>query len=317
MDNFFNNQRIVDLIWKRKMHFVIIACIAIVLSAVFSGPFFIPPQYKSIARVYPSNIIIMSDESRTEQMLEILNSDDIKFKMFEAFKLNEVYDVSADYPHFKTAMFGIYAKRVNIQKTPFETAKISVSDTDPIRAAAMCDSLIAFYNNKVGNMHRIKHKEMLDIYEKRIAKKHKELQHYKNSLDSIRTTSGIISQEQQTPEATRGYMNALIAGKTKDKSYAANKLEDIYQNLSKYGSDEYLYAQKFEATLASIIEFNLLYDEHLSEYEKKISYSHVVEKPFPADKKSYPVRWLIVLFSTVSAVFVALLTFLVLDHQKA
>jgi len=42
----------------------------------------------------------------------------------------------------------------------------------------------------------------------------------------------------------------------------------------------------------------------------------VVEYPVPADKKSYPVRWLIVAFSAFSAVFVALLVFLVLDYRK-
>jgi uncharacterized protein involved in exopolysaccharide biosynthesis len=42
----------------------------------------------------------------------------------------------------------------------------------------------------------------------------------------------------------------------------------------------------------------------------------VVESPFPSDKKSYPVRWLIVVFSAFSAVFLALLVFLVLDYRK-
>jgi uncharacterized protein involved in exopolysaccharide biosynthesis len=41
-----------------------------------------------------------------------------------------------------------------------------------------------------------------------------------------------------------------------------------------------------------------------------------VEKPFAADKKSYPVRWIIVMFSLVSAVFMAMLVFLVLDYRK-
>jgi uncharacterized protein involved in exopolysaccharide biosynthesis len=55
---------------------------------------------------------------------------------------------------------------------------------------------------------------------------------------------------------------------------------------------------------------------YLSEYEKDITYAHIVEHPFPADKKSYPVRWLIVTLSTFSAVFLALLVFLVLDYRK-
>jgi uncharacterized protein involved in exopolysaccharide biosynthesis len=61
---------------------------------------------------------------------------------------------------------------------------------------------------------------------------------------------------------------------------------------------------------------NTLYEINLSEYQKNITYSHIVESPFPSDKKAYPVRWLIVLFSAFSAVFFALLVFLVLDYRK-
>jgi hypothetical protein len=44
--------------------------------------------------------------------------------------------------------------------------------------------------------------------------------------------------------------------------------------------------------------------------------AHVLSFRFAADDKSYPVRWLIVVFSAFSAVFVALLVFLVLDYRK-
>jgi uncharacterized protein involved in exopolysaccharide biosynthesis len=42
----------------------------------------------------------------------------------------------------------------------------------------------------------------------------------------------------------------------------------------------------------------------------------VVEYPFAADDKSFPVRWIIVAFSAISGVFLALLVFLVLDYRK-
>jgi len=36
----------------------------------------------------------------------------------------------------------------------------------------------------------------------------------------------------------------------------------------------------------------------------------------PADKKSFPVRWMIVALTTLSALFLALLIFLVIDYRK-
>ena len=63
MNNFFDNQRILTLIWKRKFHFIIVGVIAVILWAIFSGPTFIKPKFKSTARIYPSNISEMSEES--------------------------------------------------------------------------------------------------------------------------------------------------------------------------------------------------------------------------------------------------------------
>ncbi len=87
MNDFFDNQQIFLLIRKHFLHFVIIGVIAVVLSAIFSGPAFITPKYKSSARMYPVNLATMSTESESEQMLEIINSNDIKFRMFDAFRL--------------------------------------------------------------------------------------------------------------------------------------------------------------------------------------------------------------------------------------
>ncbi len=314
MDNFFDNRRILNLIWKRKFHFVIVGIIAIVLSAIFSGPAFITPRFKSTARLYPTNIWTLSDESETEQMLEILNSNDIKFKMFDAFNLDQAYKINKEDPQYLTYMFDMYNTFVSTSKTEFETAEIKVVDEDPQRASDMCDSIISYYNNKVGELHKAKEKEMVDITARELTKKYKELAVYGHKLDSIRKASGIISFEKQLPELTRGYMNALANGR--GNSADTKKIEKLYNNFSANGTQIVAMERNYNRTVNAIDSLTLVNQEHLAEYEKNITYSHIVEYPFPAVKKSYPVRWLIVAFSTFSAAFLALLLFLVLDYYK-
>jgi hypothetical protein len=54
----------------------------------------------------------MSEESETEQLLEVINSVDIKLKMFEAFPIwTEVYKVSKDDP----AIFDLHAWNIQRQ----------------------------------------------------------------------------------------------------------------------------------------------------------------------------------------------------------
>lgn len=314
MENFFDNRRILNLIWKRKFHFIIIGLIAIVLSAIFSGPTFITPKYKSTARIYPTNLWTLSNESETEQMLEVLNSNDIKFRMFDAFDLDQVYEVSKEDPNYITYMLDIYNTNVSLSKTEYETAEIKVMDENPNRASNMCDSIIHFYNQKVRELHKAKDKEMVDISYKALNKKHEDLSTIEIKLDSIRKATGILSFNEQVPELTRGYMSALANGR--GNASDTKKIEKLYDNFSLSGSKAAVLENQYNRTIHVIDSLTNVYEKYVVEYEKDITYSHVVEYPFPADKKSYPVRWLIVVLSTISAVFIGLLAFLVLDHNK-
>ncbi|MBN2635970.1 MAG: hypothetical protein JXR61_06850 [Prolixibacteraceae bacterium] len=314
MNNFFDNQRILTLIWKRKFHFVIIGIIAIILAAIFSGPTFIKPMFKSVARVYPTNIGTISEESETEQMLEVMNSNDIKLRMFDAFELGTVYKIPKEDPHYLSYMFDIYNKYVKTSKTEYETVEISVMDYQPERAKVMCDSIIHFYNQKVGSMHKAKSWEMVQISQKLLDIKHREFDSLKVQLNNIREESGIFNFTEQSPEITRGYMTALNTGKASTTD--GKKIEKLYNNFAEKGSDITWLEKQNRKTVRQIDSLAYLHEVYLMEYEKDITYSHIVEHPIVADKKSYPVRWLIVAFSAFSAVFFALLVFLVLDYQK-
>lgn len=314
MNNFFDNQRILSIIWKRKIHFIIVGVIAIVLSAIFSGPAFITPKYKSTARVYPTNISVISEESETEQMLEIINSRDIKMKMFDAFDLDKVYKIKKDSPYYQTYLFDIYNKNVNASKTEFETVEIEVMDEDPKRASLMCDSIIHFYNRKVGQMHKTKNWEMVEITQKQLNKKHYLYDSLKVELNTLRENYGFLDFSEQVSEVTRGYMNALAAGRGSTSD--AQKIQKLYDNFSEKGVDALFLEKQTLSAMSAIDSIGKLHDLYLMEFEKDITYSHVVEKPIVADKKSYPIRWLIVAFSAFSAIVLALLVFLILDFRK-
>ncbi len=314
MNNFFDNQRILDLIWKRKFHFVVVGLAAIVLSALFSGPKFIQPKFKSTARIYPTNIWEFSNESETEQMLEIVNSRDIKLKMFDAFELDKVYRINREDPHYLTYMLDIYGENVSAGKTEFETVEIKVMDHDPRRASDMCDSIIHFYNLKVREMHRVKNYEMMQISQTGLDRKYSELDSLMGKMNDIRKKYQILDYTEQVPEVTRGYMNALAEGR--GSAGDTKKIQELYGNLSEKGTDAFWLESRMDFLVSVIDSLTVQHEVYLSEYEKEITYCHVVEHPVPADKKSYPVRWLIVAFSTVSAVFLALLLFLLFDYRK-
>ena len=187
-------------------------------------------------------------------------------------------------------------------------------DHDPQRASDMCDSIIEFYNQKVSEMHTAKDYEMVVTLKDAINRKYNELDSIKTELNEIKKGYGILDFDEQVPEITRGYMNALAAGRS--SSSDTRKIQDLYNNMAEKGSDAAWLESRLDFLVNSVDSLTTDYDFYLSEYKNKITYSHIVEYPFPADKKSYPVRWLIVSFSAISAIFLALLLFLIIDYRK-
>jgi capsular polysaccharide biosynthesis protein len=313
MSDFFDNRQILDLIRKRFIHFVIIGIAAVAFSALFSAPAFIKPKFRSTAKLYPINLAVMSMESETEQMMEVINSNDIKLRMFDAFKLDVVYKIIKNDPHYLTNLMGEYDGNVSTRKTEFETVELAVMDEDPHRAAQMCDSVIHFYNEKVREMHTAKNWEMVKILSDNLVLRNREKDSLLQILNKQRGQYQILDFNTQVREVTRGYMDALSSGR--ESTSGGREIKTLYKNLSDKGGEAYIVENQFRKTINTIDSLRFLYNINLSEAQKRITYCFVVQKPYPADKKAYPVRWMIVAFTTFAALFLALLLFVFLDYR--
>ena len=92
-ENTPTNHYLLELIIKWKKHFIIVTILSIAASAIFSSSFFIAPIYKSFAIVYPSNIIPYSNESPTEQLVQLLEATDIRESVIQKFNLAAHYNI--------------------------------------------------------------------------------------------------------------------------------------------------------------------------------------------------------------------------------
>ena len=131
MESQFYQINLLHILLKWKIHLAVIVILAIVLAAIFSGPTFITPKFKSFAVVYPSNISPYSDENETEQMLQILQSKDISDSIIKKYDLAKHYEIDSNYKYFYSTMMYEYSQNVSITKTPYEGVRIEVSDKDP------------------------------------------------------------------------------------------------------------------------------------------------------------------------------------------
>ncbi len=307
MENYFSNKNILDLVWKWKVHLVVIGIVAGIISIAFSGPSFIKPKFKSIAIVYPVNLGEYSEESYTEQMLEILNSGDIRDQLVEKFNLDKHYNIDKTYKYYLSAIIGKYSDNVSFRKTENEAVRIEVLDTDPQMARNMVNALIDLYNEKVAELHRIKHQEVFDVYAEQLKKGYLKLSTVGDSINQLGEAFGILEfYGEQTAEASRAmYKNTPRSADAKrflesmaGKGYQYKKFKDQYDGI-----------------LKSLVEIEILQAGTRSELEKEITYSQVVTPPFAADKKSSPKRSVIVLMSIFLTLILAIIIIGVIENR--
>lgn len=315
MTNFFDNQNLLEILWKWKKHLIIVGILAIVISVVFSSSTFITPKFKSTARIYPSNNIYrFSDESKSEQLLEVINSLDIKLRVIDAFNLSEVYQISKEEPQYLTYMLAEFNDNIKFKKTDYETVEIQALDTDPMRACAMCDSIISFYDQKVQSMHSIKYFELVAIAKKDLSRINSEIDSVSLIVNDLRKNYQILDYESQAKEIAKGMVKVL--SEQKKNTAGGKELQQWMQNFSEKGGEFEFLQSQLHHLYNQRDSVKSLYDMSLSNAQKKIIYGQRVQNPVPADKKSYPVRWLIVLLSTFSALFAASLVILLLENPK-
>ena len=296
-ENTPTNHYLIELIIKWKKHFIIVTILSIAASAIFSSSFFIAPIYKSFAIVYPSNIIPYSNESPTEQLVQLLEATDIRESVIKKFNLAAHYNIDT------TANLGVfnlikkYQSNVEISQTQFNSIEIKVFDTDPQLACDMVNEIIKALNLKARSLQRAKTKEVLEIVNNQLLVKKKQMDSINSALQTMRVKYQILDYGIQVKEYSKSYLKALSSGGSKG---SIKDIDNMMRNLEEKGGEFYQMKQTFDVVLNSYNTSKLEYDKVESDMNKLLTYTNIISKPIPTDKKSYPIRWLIVFISVIS-----------------
>ncbi len=316
MARYFTNTNILRLLLKWKVHLTVIVLISIVVAAILSSPWFITPKYKSYALVYPSNITPYSEESESEQMLQFLQSRDIRDQIIKKYNLAKRYEIDSSNLYFQSALIDEYSKNVIFSKTPFESIKIEVLDIDPIVASNMVNDIIYFYDKKVLKTHRLKYKETLDMASLRLMLKQEEIDSVENLLHHIRTAYNIIDYPNQSREVARGFLRT-VDGNNAAQNINTKEVLKLKKNIEEYGGIYTYYNDRYFDLIAEYGNIKSAYDQAWMSYNREITYTNVLSEPYPADKKSYPVRWVIVALTALGVMFVSFLAILLIENFES
>lgn len=287
MNNYFDNTPLLKSIFRWKWHIIAVSVISALLGAIFSGPTFIPPKYKSSTLLYPSNIASYSEETYTEQMLQIMESQDITDSIIEKFNLADHYEIKKDKKHWKSALLKEYASNIDISKTKYNAVEIEVTDIDPILACEIVKEITCLYDKKIASLHKSKRREVLEMLTNQLNEKAIYIDSLKNELNKITEGNNMLQYSYMSNDNSIAYLT--------NSNKATGNVSDAISLVELISLESRSYVG-----LKGAIETELRF------INSNMTYSNIISEPFVADKKYYPVRSFIVLLCGMSAFLISL-----------
>lgn len=295
-----------EYVMKHIRTITILTVVAMVLGVVVSHPTIIKPKYKSRIVFYPANISPYSKESETEQALQLMEASYIRDNVIKQFDLYAHYDIAPNQPKSLFYIHGVYNENVRVSKTNYEAIEVVVEDQNAQMAYKMVNAIVDLYNKKVKQLHEEKSNEVAALYLVQMQQQ----QYYIDSLAKIeqplREEYGVLNYGIQVEQATKGaYQGARPA-----------EAQKLLTNLAKYGNKSQNLSAQLDLLRADYAKNTASYFNALKERNNKFTYANIVVDAFEADKKHYPVRWLIVVSLALSTLVLSCIGAIVIEARK-
>jgi len=314
MENFFNNNNILNLIFKWKWHLIVIFLLSVVIAVIFSGPTFITPKFRSFAVVYPSNLVPFSSESQTEQMNQYLESQEIVDSMISKYDLGIRYMIDSTKKAYRFKVVKEYWNDVNIDNTEYESIEIEVLDKNPDTATLMVQDILYFYNNLVLSSHRKKYKETYCFLVDHLNRKLKEIDSVKSELHILNSEYEIFDYPNQSREISRGFLKTVDGDNSKLISE-----KDVLRwknNIQEKGVDFVFFNDRYYDLVEEYGKAKRDIDEILKNMNRELTYYTYITRPFPADKKEFPKRSIIIAFFSIATLLLSFIIILFLENFR-
>lgn len=276
--------------------FAFVGIAAILLSAILSGPWLLKPRFRSQAVVYPVNLNSYSVETRADQLLQLLESNSTRDSIIARFRLVEHYALDTAAVGGRGALYNMYRERVKVDKTRYESVDIRVTDEDPVQARDMVLAILHQTDLLARRLQRENSHELLAIVRQGIARTGAKLDSVAQRLDALRREQGLLDYGTQTKELTKGYMLSLAGG-----GRGQGQIEGLLEALEEDGGEFHRLSVLNDRLIGEYAGKLAEERQALQDVNKELTYTNVVVYPEVSDKKVYPVRWLIVLAATATA----------------
>ncbi len=315
----FTSAVLFRLMLKYRKPLIVVAILAIVLSAVFSGPYFITPLYKSEVILYPTasnsiskvllsdnlnnskDILEFGEDEQTEQLLQVLNSNKIRDRVIKKYDLMNHYDINPKTKYKYTELYNTYKDNFRFRRTEFMAVQITVLDKDAQMAADMANDVAKLLDSTINSMQKAVAGKAFTIVGNEYNQLKNEIKAKEDSLTKLREL-GVNDYESQAEMFNRQMAIELAKGNQSNIKRLQKKL-DV---LSRYGGAYVSIRDALEHDKKQLSELKAKYDEARVDAEENLPHTFIVSNAYKAEKKAYPIRWLIVVISTLASLLLGI-----------
>ncbi len=323
----FDSSGFLFFIYKWRKPLIIVCALALIASWIFSSSIFITPKYRSSVILFPvatnsvskvlisqksgikEDILGFGEEEQTEQLLQILNSNKIRDRIIIKFDLMNHYGINPDSRYKMTKLIREYQNNVTFRRTEYMAVKISVLDKDPLMAANIANTIAELLDSTKNQMQKERAIMAFRIVEQEYKKLQDEIREIVDSL-SVIGKLGVNDYESQSEVINQQFAIAI----SKNDKQAINALEKKLDILAKYGSTYLSLKNILEFKAEQLTLLKAKYVEAKIDAEQELPQKFVVNDAFAAEKKSYPIRWIIVVVSTLSAFLLTILIIIIIEN---
>lgn len=320
----FDSSNLVIFLYKWRKPLFIVVLVAMAGSWFFSCPWFITPKYKSTVIMFPAtsssisksllteqamkeqDITAFGEDDQAEQLLQILNSNKIRDKVITQFNLMKHYGIDSTSNYRYSNLYKKYEDNISFRRTEFMAVQIAVYDIDPQFAADIANTIASLLDSTKNEMMRQRSVKGYKVVEAEYNALKAEKDKIVDSLITLGSL-GVNDVEYQSQVLNQQFAIALMDGNRPAQAALQKKL-DV---LGKYGGIYMALKNALEFKTEQLILLETKYKQAKVDAEENLPQKFIVSDAYKAEKKSYPIRWLIVLVSTVSALFLAIIVIMV------
>jgi hypothetical protein len=352
-----NEEGYLHFLNRYKKPFLIIGFLSFICAFIFTGPAFITPKFKSSVVFFPTttnsvskallsgitskeDILEFGTEEQAEQLLQILNSDEIRSKIVKKYHLMAHYNIDTldEYPY--TRLYEQLNNNITFSRTEFMSVKIEVLDKDAQLAADIANDIAALLDTIKTKIQRVRALEGLKIVESEYNNKAMQISLMEDSLKGLRN-KGIFDYKKQSvilneeyTKANAEYYNeaAQLSVLQSDKSVPTStvistsarvkgaearmkNMQSKLENLANYGGANVSLTEVLTLEREQLSLLKEKYEKAKVDASENLSHKFIVNNAVKSEKKCYPIRWAMILIIMASTLLLLSLVLMLFDNS--